>query len=134
MKIIESLYEPTFAGLEKSMELRFRRHEALTSNVANAETPGYRATELTFAGELNRAFDGAREELLRTNAKHIDLVSESGAHLVPDLTGATKGDGNNVDVDIQMAKLSSNMGRYVGTAQLIQTKFRNIKNLLREIA
>jgi flagellar basal-body rod protein FlgB len=133
MKLITSLYEPTFAGLEKAMELQFRRHEALTSNITNAETPGYRAADLTFAGELNRAFEGEQDGLLKTNAKHIDLVSESGAHLVPDLSGATKGDGNNVDVDLQMAKMSSNMGKYVGAAQLIQTKFRNIKNFLREI-
>jgi hypothetical protein len=33
----------------------------------------------------------------------------------------------------EMAKMSSNMGKYVGAAQLIQTKFRNIKNFLREI-
>jgi len=133
MKLISSLYEPTFGGLEKAMELQLRRHEALTSNVANAETPGYRATDLTFAGELNRAFDGEQEELLKTNSKHIDIVSESGAHLVADLTGATKGDGNNVDIDLQMSKMSSNMGKYVGAAQLISTKFRNIKNFLREI-
>jgi flagellar basal-body rod protein FlgB len=133
MKLVNSLYEPTFQGLEKAMELQLRRHEALTSNISNAETPQYRATDLTFAGELNRAFSEGSEEMQKTNSRHLDLISETGSHLVPDLSGATKGDGNNVDVDMQLAKMNSNLGKYMGAAQLIQTKFRNIKNFLREV-
>jgi len=133
MKLVNSLYESTFRGLEKAMELQLRRHEALTSNISNAETPQYRATDLTFAGELNRAFSGESEELRTTNSRHLDLVSESGSHLVADLSGATKGDGNNVDMDMQLAKMNANLGKYMGAAQLIQTKFRNIKSFLREV-
>jgi flagellar basal-body rod protein FlgB len=134
MSLVSSLYERTFEGLEKAMHLQLRRHEALSANVANAETPQYRAVELTFGGELKRAFHKEPSSLIKTDKKHLDLVADSSAHLIQDLSGATKGDGNNVDIDLQMAKLNSNLSKYLGAAQLIQAKFRGIKNLLREVA
>ena len=113
MSLIDKLFDRTVPGLEKALDLNWRRNEAITSNIANAETPQYRATDVQFAGELERAFQGqANTSIRKTNTKHMDVQSGESARLVADLSGATKGDGNNVDIDIQMGKLVYNSGKY----------------------
>ena len=50
------LFDPTIEGLARTLTLHQRRHEVLTSNLANVETPGYRARELDFQDALREAF------------------------------------------------------------------------------
>lgn len=132
MGIIDRLLDRTMGGLTRAMDLTWRRNEAIVSNIANAETPGYRAVELNFAGELKRAFGQNSDPVVQTHPQHIDLKSETGAHLVPDLSGATKADGNNVDIDIQMGQLASNSGEYSQAAELMRRKLRFLNYAIRD--
>ena len=99
---INSMLDSTFDGLARSLDLYKKRNEALASNIANAETPAYRAVDVTFAGELERAFKKNEEQIAKTSPGHMDLASNSSAHYIQDLSGVTKADGNNVDLDLQM--------------------------------
>ena len=130
---IKGIYDKTFPGLEKALDLQWRRNEAITSNIANAETPGYRATDLNFAGELERAFGKSTSALTATNPKHMDINGEGEAHLVADFKGATKPDGNNVDVDIEMGRLAQNSGKYSITANLLRKKLQDLKEAIRSV-
>ncbi len=132
MAFIERLFDKNYTGLTKALDLSWRRNEAITSNIANAETPQYRAIDLNFAGELERAFGAGSQPLKTTNAKHLDVGSESNAHLVSDLSGATKPDGNNVDIDIQMGQLDYNSSRYSGAANLLRKKLGLLRLAIRE--
>ena len=132
MSGIDRIFDKTYTGLAKALDLAHKRNEAIVSNITNAETPQYRAVDLDFAGELKRAFGSANEELKKTNSKHLDLASSSSAHLVPDMSGATKPDGNNVDLDIQMGQLSYNSGRYTGSANMLRKKLAILKAAIRE--
>ena len=130
----DKLLDRSISGLQKAMDLHYRRNEAIASNIANAETPQYRAVDLNFAGELDRAFQKNTGDLMRTNAKHLDVTSNSGAHLESDLSGATKGDGNNVDIDIQMGRLAFTSARYGGAARMLRKKLGLLKLAIRESA
>ena len=132
MKILtDSLFDRTLNGLEKSLDLTWKRNESIVSNIANAETPGYRATTLDFAGELDRAFGKQDESVARTNARHLDIGGEGVSHLIADVSGPTKGDGNNVDVDLQMGQLEYNRGQYARAADLMRRKMRFISSAIR---
>jgi flagellar basal-body rod protein FlgB len=134
-KFIESLFDSTMRGCEKQLDLTWRRNEAITSNIANAETPQYKATDLSFATELERAFGQSQDQLTgvsKSNSKHLDTTSDAGAHFIPDLSGATKGDGNNVDIDIQMGKLALNSNEFSMAGNMIRKKFYFIKTAIRE--
>ena len=109
-------------GLEKALDLTWRRNDAISSNIANAETPGYRAADLNFGQELDRAFGASQQSLMKTDAQHLDITTQSGAHLSPDLSGATKADGNNVDLDIQMGQLAYNKGKYAMASGMLRKK------------
>jgi flagellar basal-body rod protein FlgB len=131
-KLIDRMFDSSFEGIHRNLDLRKKRSEAILSNVANAETPGYRASDVNFAGELDRAFSRNSTEIVKTSNKHMDLLTSEGqAHLIPDLSGATRPDGNNVDIDVQMARLAENSGKYNSSANLIRKKFEIIRQAIR---
>jgi len=127
---VDRLLGKSVTGLTKVLDLQLKRHEAIVSNIANAETPQYRAVEVSFAGELERAYGKSSSPVKKTNPKHMDLAENDGSHLVPDLSGATRADGNNVDIDIQMAKLADTNVKYTIAANLIRRKMQSIRDAL----
>jgi len=131
MSVIDRLFDKTYAGLTKALDLTWRRNQAIVSNIANAETPQYRAVDLDFAGELERAFQAVPSTLFKTNERHLDVGSQGGAHLVPTYSGVTKQDGNNVDIDIQMGRLAHNSGAYSTAANLLRRKLAMLKIIVR---
>jgi flagellar basal-body rod protein FlgB len=101
--------DKTIEGLAGALSLLQRRHEVLVSNVANLETPGYRARELDFGDALKAAF-----------------VHQERPPAVPraevDANAPARADGNSVDIDLQMAKLGQNGGRYVSLAKIMSMR------------
>ena len=109
------LFDPTIEGLARTLTLHQQRHEVLASNLANVETPGYRARELDFQGALKEAFDsrggGARAE--------GGASMERASMVVEDKTAPRRADGNTVDMDLQMAKLNANGTSYLALARIL---------------
>jgi flagellar basal-body rod protein FlgB len=130
--LLDSILDRTVPGLEKAMDLTWKRNEAISSNIANAETPQYRAIDVNFAGELEKAFQRSNTEIIKTDSKHLDTTNEGMAHIVEDYSGATKPDGNNVDIDIQMGQLSYNSGKFSSAARLLRKKLGMIRFAIRE--
>ena len=122
--------DKSFLMMEKALDLHMKRHTVLTSNVANSETPGYRAREVNFAGELEKIVNGEKsQELTKTNARHIDIASDESSHIVFDNSGAVGADGNNVDLDISMGKISNNAQGYNHAVSLLTMKLRLLRDL-----
>ncbi len=103
------LFDSTMRGLAQALTLHQQRHEVLASNLANVETPGYRARELDFETALQDAFAGG--EGIEAPVPETKVVE--------DRTAPGRADGNTVDVDLQMAKLGANGGRYVALARIL---------------
>jgi len=132
--MMDKMFGSTIPGLQKALDLQWKRNEAISSNIANAETPQYRAVDVDFAGELEKAFrsGNSANAMKRTSDKHVDISSQQGSHYIADLSGATKPDGNNVDLDIQMGKLAYNGGKYSITASLVRKKLQILRDTIRE--
>jgi len=103
------IFDPIMQGLADALTLRQRRHEVLASNLANVETPGYRARELDFATALQDAFAG----------QETDAGAGLEPRVVEDPTAPARADGNTVDLDMQMAKLASNGTGYLALARIL---------------
>ena len=132
MSIIDKILTPSMPGLEKALDLTWRRGQAIASNIANAETPRYRAVDYDFGTELQRAFNAnSGQEIRKTDQRHMDINSDGGARTVPDLAGATKADGNNVDIDIMMTRLHKNQGQFTEAASIIRKQLRFISTAIR---
>ena len=102
--------------LERSLDLRLRRHEILASNLANIDTPNYRARDLRFEGFLREA-EGAPGQ--------VDL--EASAEVVEDPTPSGTLDGNNVDLDATAARLAENAVRYRAALELVRRKLALVR-------
>jgi flagellar basal-body rod protein FlgB len=100
------LIDPVFDGLARALDVHHRRHDVLATNLANVETPGFRAQEVDFRSALARAFERTAEP------------AAPGA-LVEDTSAPARADGNTVDLDLQMAKLADNAGRYTALTRLL---------------
>ncbi len=121
------LFDPTFQAIEKKLDLTLRRHTVLTSNIANNETPNFRARDVNFASEIEKALGSNKDELKKTNPMHLDVNGLSGEHIYFDNSMHVGADGNNVDLDIQMGKLSANSRSYSGALNLLTVKLRMLK-------
>ncbi len=118
--------------LQVGMQTAAMNHRLIANNIANAETPHYNAVSMDFQKTLQSVLDGqGRLPLRRTQAGHIDKVVET-----PSVEkGATlgKNDGNKVDLDLEMARLAENTGRYTLYSSLLTKRFQVMKNMLNNI-
>lgn len=128
------LFDQNVDALNKALDLRFRRHSVLASNIANADTPNYRAREVDFAGELKKALNQDTDTLEKTNPMHMDLSSSEGAHIVYDNSMEMGADGNNVDLDVSMNRFAENSRAYSGAVNLLTLKFRLLRAVVRGTA
>ncbi len=101
------LNDPVFGYLKKSLDISVLRQEVVASNIANADTPGYRAKHIPFEDVLNLADKDLK--LKTTDQRHIQ-PSEDLKYLVrEDKTDyLAKNDKNNVKLDKEMTTLAKN--------------------------
>jgi len=129
------IFGGTIGLLEKSLNVRSVQHQVLSSNVANADTPNYKAFEVAVDEELRKLGTGKpRIQLVRTQSSHLpvgraeaDRVTLKNAP-APELS--LRADGNTVDLDRSMGDLAENTIKYKTSAQLITSKFRGLKNAI----
>lgn len=114
------VFDPTMQGIAEALTLHQRRHEVLASNLANVETPGFKAQELDFQTALRDAFAAERTDADPTRKPSV----------VDDATAPVRADGNSVDLDFQMAKLSANDGRYVALAKILDLRVRLLRTAI----
>jgi flagellar basal-body rod protein FlgB len=106
--------DPAMRILEKMLDVAAFRNKLLTSNVANADTPGYRAKDISFQKEMEKASGG----------------ENTGYDIYESETMMPNRDGNTVNIDIEMAKVAENTLVYETAAQLMAMKIRMRKSVL----
>jgi flagellar basal-body rod protein FlgB len=100
--------------MQAALEVRSVRSELLAENVANADTPGYISRDLRFDDALGSVLEGAQP-----NAQGLS-DSEAVAQNV-------RADGNNEDVNQQLAKVSENALKYAATLKLYSDSTGRLK-------
>jgi flagellar basal-body rod protein FlgB len=130
------LFDGTAALLQRTLNLRSAQHQALSANIANADTPHYRSFEVAVEEELRKLRpDGRRLEMARTQRMHQPEPANAAAdgfRLRPAAVTAfsLRADGNTVDIDRAMGDLAENTLKYKTTAQLLSAKLKTLKNVI----
>jgi flagellar basal-body rod protein FlgB len=124
--------DATIKALSASIKMREMRQEIITSNIANADTPGYKTKRLGFEEALARALDVDGEQSLNTsNDGHYDVGSGGFANLEPEIyedpNGVVSADGNTVDRDHEMSQMAKNKILYDASVQLLNKKLGLMK-------
>ncbi len=117
-----TIVSPLLQGLGRAIGVLETRHKVLTENLANVETPGYRARDVDFNGALRAAF-AQRGEHRGAAAPPPQVTRDAPAGP----------DGNSVDVDMEMGKLSDNAFRLVALSELLGRRYAGLKALVREL-
>lgn len=126
-----SLFDKTTHALGAATNFRQLRQNVLTSNIANAETPGYKAKKMDFEEALSRAVDinglgrmhTSHPEHFPVNGNSISSV-RADVYENPDVT--VTNDGNTVDLEREMAELAENTILYKAAIQLINKKLGSL--------
>src|SRR5581483_2197237 len=115
--------DKTMQALQFALDGLAKRVQVATNDIANADTPNYKASEVTFEGSLRNALRGSGDTplpLLRTDGAHMDPEANVGAAAIvetPLLHEVMKNDNNNVDVDREMTTLAEANITYDAMAQ-----------------
>lgn len=120
--------DPQIALFGKALDFSHLRQEALSDNIANADTPGYKRKDVSFDAMLaERVYMG----LSRTHPQHIPGGKElTDPHVATFEDTRTRLDGNNVDVEVEMAKMAGNALYYDTMSQLTGTRFRMLNKII----
>lgn len=119
------------AALEKALDGLWLRNKVISNNIANADTPGFKASKVEFEDALKAAIEGGSFEGKTTSDKHIPIgvssVSQVQPQIVTSQLTSMRMDGNNVDIDSEMADLAKTTIAYDAVIQKLVKEFQMLR-------
>jgi flagellar basal-body rod protein FlgB len=117
---------------EQALRVRARRAEVLASNLANADTPGYKARDFDFKAMLSQQLN----EPVRLAATHKGHIRTDGATVAATQMMYRRPqqpsvDGNTVEVEREQAEFSANAMRYEATLRFLDSKVKGIRRAIK---
>ena len=129
--------ESVFGIHESALRVRTQRAEVLANNLANADTPNFKARDIDFSTALKDAH-GSKDDLqmsamAKTNARHIEgegfpSTSQFLKYRQPTQPSL---DGNTVETHIEKAKFMENGIQHTATLEFLNSKIKGIRGALR---
>lgn len=124
-------FDATMHMLQKVLDLRSKNQEVISSNIANADTPGFAPSTLHFEEELRSVIANGELNASATHANHIQIAphdfSQVNGTLVTEKDNTGIGDENGVSVDAEMIKLSKNQLLYEAAVTMLNKKLSILK-------
>jgi flagellar basal-body rod protein FlgB len=115
----------SLSTLEQFLKLATTRQEAIASNMANVDTPGYRTRDLNFQAEMHKAMESGSSSLTNSDSpftQHAAIKQVKGLMERPD--------GNNVNLDREGMLMSETQLQYQMGVQLIKRQFHSIMSAI----
>ena len=125
-------FDSAFGPLPQALQLAGRRTEVLASNIANADTPGFKARDFDFRAAMGAALDG-QIPMRRTHAAHLSLSGSPGnpVALLYRTPQQPSLDGNTVDTQVEQAEFARNAVHYQATLTFLSGRISSLKDALR---
>jgi flagellar basal-body rod protein FlgB len=124
--MVDGLFNGSIGNIEAALAVRGLRHELLASNLANAQTPGYRALDVDFESTMRNVLDARESDAAPSRALRDAL--RVVAVDAPSIDGAM----NTVDIDQQMARVEENALMYQVSARLANRRFQGLMRVIEE--
>jgi flagellar basal-body rod protein FlgB len=127
----------TVEVLHKNLGLRMERHQVLTSNIANAETPGYIAKDVTFEAALREAvLPPPHDAPERRHPQHLPgfvrSVAEVQGRVVASLSNNVGSNLNTVSLDQEMGRFTTNTLHYNTSVELLSRYMDTLRRTISE--
>ncbi len=119
------VFDRTVEALAKTLDFRTQKQTVISSNIANAETPGYQAKTIDFEDSLARALTLDEAPMDQSAAGHMTAGGEVNsvvAEIYNNPNNVVREDGNTVNRDEEMVALAENQIMYNAAAELVKKK------------
>ena len=120
------MFDKTIDTLSKSLDLHLQRHSIIADNIANAETPYFKARRIDFEAELQKATENS------DSAEGFEDLASITGRISEEPFSEVGQDLNSVDMDREMAAMNKNDVKYSAGTQAISKKFALLKYAIGE--
>ncbi|MCR5503347.1 MAG: flagellar basal body rod protein FlgB [Lachnospiraceae bacterium] len=117
--------------LQKAADASWQRHEVLSNNIANVNTPGYKRRDIDFESQLRQALGESRYESVDSKVAHLSSKDLRPRIFTDASNFSYRMDKNNVDIDTESVELASNQLKYDGLGTSIQHEFQMLQSVMR---
>lgn len=124
------IFGPAFDNLENALDIYKAKHSVIAGNIANVDTPGYKAKEIDFKDAFSGALQRSGIAMRNTNERHFrpaSITSSASSYMREQVNNSLRNDGNNVNVDKEMMALSENSIMYDIATQAVSRNFESLK-------
>ncbi|KOF09899.1 flagellar basal body rod protein FlgB [Planococcus glaciei] len=128
-----NLFPQSFQSLERALSATALKQKVHAANIANVDTPNYKSKQVNFEAVLNEAAANQIMNSYKTNDKHIEFggsTSSAKPRISTNHTTAFTQNGNNVDMDHEMAELAKNQLQYNALTERISGKFSTLSTVI----
>ena len=117
--------------LDKAADASWIRNEAISNNIANVNTPGYKRQDVNFEEQLRKAMKNSRYTSIDERVAKVDLDRLNPITYRDHSMLSYRLDGNNVDIDTENVELASNQIRYQGLTDSITKHFEGLQSVMK---
>ncbi len=125
--------------LRRGLDVSLIRHQVIADNIANVDVPNFKRTEVSFESAMRDALEKNKQHEMPaalTDTKHIAFnrpvdITSVAPRLHYDWTTSQRQDGNNVDVEREMADATKNVLQYRAMADMISHNFKMMQIVMR---
>jgi len=124
----------TSAILQKALDGTWQRQRAITNNIANHETPGYKAIKVDFENSLDQEIRKL-ENSIPTKEKiieSIETLKDSEINVFSDNSTSNRADGNNVDLDLENIEMAKTQIQYQYLTRSMTDMFSRLRYAISE--
>ena len=117
--------------LNRAADAAWQRNEAISNNIANEDTPGYKRQDVAFESVLQKALGNNWYESMDEKVSNINLSRLRGRAYVDYANYSYRLDGNNVDIENENVMLAENQLKYQGLISSINQEFTNLQTVMK---
>ena len=117
--------------LNRAADASWQRNEAISNNIANVDTPGYKRQDVAFESVLQQALGNNRYQSMDDKVANVNLSRLRGRAYVDYANYSYRLDGNNVDIENENVMLAENQLKYQGLISSINQEFTNLQTVMK---
>jgi len=115
-----------YPAMEDRLDWNARRHQSLSNNIANIDTPGFHSKDVSFSDQLQML------QIQTSNPKHIAPIGMDSRMQSYEVAGYADLKYNSVDLDREMSEITKNGLQYVAILQFVSQKLKTLRSAINE--
>jgi flagellar basal-body rod protein FlgB len=115
-----------FPVVENMLDWTAKRQQAISANLANIDTPGYKAKDISFSEHMQGL------SLETTSARHLESSLSQGGMRVFEVGTPEQQNGNTVNLEREMTEVSKNGMQYLALVQFLNQKIRTLRSAIND--